>query len=567
VTACSSNGTDIGTSSSGPASETIAETSEALSPVAVNPNLTPIDANTKGAGIASPNSLSPELIETVAAQGSNRLENAATVTAADGTVLPVTYYGYSGDGPMVPAAGDVQSATHNVESTKTEPDKNTYLVLTGQTGADPAYDYGTHFVFQGHENAVRAPNGEKAGYITRINLDADNKHRVTLLAATDANGTLIPPIDGSTWDPFAQKLLFTIEAGTVGGVLQATLALPSAVQNLYGIMGRGGFEGIQNDPNGNVWIVEDSGGPTGAVNTHARQPNSFLYRFVPKNAADLTLGGKMQALQVVSRQTGLPIVFHAGQADADILSADIKDLHTYGLNFATHWVTIHDTDVDGTASFDANAAAKAHSATPFKRPENGQFRPGTNFREFYFDATGDTSALTEAGSTFGGFGAVFKLTQSSPAATDGTLTLFFNCDVTHSGFDNVAFWDRNHVVFVEDAGDGLHTQRNALDSAYMFDVRADYSIASNVPLRILGEGRDPSATIDSGFAGTPGFNNEGDNEITGIHISNGDPSFFGLLGASLPHMFHNGWRMFYTAQHGDNVTWEVLPGPRMPADD
>ena len=37
------------------------------------------------------------------------------------------------------------------EAHKTEPDKNTYLVLRGQPGADPDYDYGTHFLFQGHE--------------------------------------------------------------------------------------------------------------------------------------------------------------------------------------------------------------------------------------------------------------------------------------------------------------------------------------------------------------------------------------------------------------------------------
>src|SRR5262245_2435602 len=42
----------------------------------------------------------------------------------------------------------------------------------------------------------------------------------------------------------------------------------------------------------------------------------------------------------------------------------------------------------------------------------------------------------------------------------GQLSLFFNGDVLRSGFDNVAFWDRNHIVFVEHAGDTLHTQRN-----------------------------------------------------------------------------------------------------------
>src|SRR5262249_50264699 len=168
----------------------------------------------------------------------------------------------------------------------------------------------------------------------------------------------------------------------------------------------------------------------------------------------------------------------------------VLDLHTYGKVFRTRWVTIHDTAHDGTTPFDANKAAKANGGTPFKRPENGQFRPGTGFREFFFDETGDTHAQTEIGSAYGGHGGIFKLTQEWPGADEGHLRLFFLGDVYHSGLDNVAFWDRNHVVFVEDAGDTLHTQRNALDSAYMFDVRKDYSNPNLQPVRILAEGRD-----------------------------------------------------------------------------
>ena len=80
-------------------------------------------------------------------------------------------------------------------------------------------------------------------------------------------------------------------------------------------------------------------------------------------------------------------------------------------------------------------------------------------------------------------------------------------------------------------------------------------------LGIIAEGRDPSATIDSSLLGTSGFVNEGDNEITGIHVSNGDPGKNGILGAQPPRLFHFGWRAFYTAQHGDNVTAELLPNP------
>ena len=85
-------------------------------------------------------------------------------------------------------------------------------------------------------------------------------------------------------------------------------------------------------------------------------------------------------------------------------------------------------------------------------------------------------------------------------------------------------------------------------------------------MRFLAEGRDASATIDSGLLGSPGFQNEGDNEITGIHASDGDPTARGILGAKVPRLFSftdgrstQRWRLFYTAQHGDNVTWEILP--------
>jgi hypothetical protein len=169
--------------------------------------------------------------------------------------------------------------------------------------------------------------------------------------------------------------------------------------------------------------------------------------------------------------------------------------------------------------------------------------------------------LTEAGSAFGGFGGVFKLTQSSPTANTGKLTLVYLGDVTHAGFDNCAFLTRNQIVFVEDAGDTLHTQRNALDSAWVLDLTADYSNPAQQPKRLLAEGRDPSATLDSGFLGTAGFQNEGDNEITGFHVSNGDPSVHGILGAAIPKAFSAGWRVFYNQQHGDNIAWEILATP------
>ena len=33
----------------------------------------------------------------------------------------------------------------------------------------------------------------------------------------------------------------------------------------------------------------------------------------------------------------------------------------------------------------------------------------------------------------------------------------------------------------------------------------------------------------------------------------------GLLGAANPKPFEHGWRLFFTHQHGDNVTSEIVP--------
>jgi hypothetical protein len=502
-------------------------------------NWTSIPVNPAVRGVAAPNGLSPQLREHIVAQGSNVLENPTDL---------VKYYGYLNDGTLVP-----DPAKGFAEASKTEPDKNTYLRLTGQHGADPKYDYGRNFVFQGHEMG-------KAGYITRINLDADPAHRVTLLATTLADGTTpIPNIDGSTWDPWAKRLLFTAENGNKGAVLQATPDIKSTVEDISYALGRGGYEGIQNDSAGNVWMVEDTGGASPA-GSKAKNPNSFVYRFVPNDRSDLKKGGKLQALQVTSDRSRTPINFQAidaGHPTGGIFTDDQKDLGSYGKVFDTNWVTIHDTATDTSGQgFDANALAKAAGATPFKRPENGVFRPGTNFKEFYFTATGDTNAASDANAAYGGWGGLYQLTQDDPKADHGKLRLFYSGDRAHSGLDNIQFVDRDHLAAVEDAGSTLHNQRGALDSAYLFDVTADYR-TSPEPVRFLAEGRDEAATLDALLIGSPGFHNDDDNEITGFHVSNGDPGVDGILGAQNPKPFNDGWRVFWSQQHGQNMVWEI----------
>ena len=115
--------------------------------------------------------------------------------------------------------------------------------------------------------------------------------------------------------------------------------------------------------------------------------------------------------------------------------------------------------------------------------------------------------------------------------------MFYNGDQIHASLrQRRRSSTRNNVAFVEDAGDTLHRSGTRSTTAWMFDVTQDYSHGAQ-PVRFIAEGRDASATIDSGLGGTPGFQNEDDNEITGIHVSDGDTSIDGLLGVATPRPF------------------------------
>jgi hypothetical protein len=493
--------------------------------------------------------------------GNDNLENPAGIFSR---------YGYLDDSTL--------QADH--QPTKTEPDQNTYLVTSRNPGGPSAgYDYGHRFLIQGHE--VFTPSGQtyNRAYFTRINLDVkDPAHRITLLnpLASDATDSGIRSIDGSTYDPFNGQLLFTAEAGNLGGVFGQPLkwsgTTAPAVKNFDGSMGKGGYEGIHNDKLGNLIIVEDVGGGNVTDNgaaTLVKQPNSFVYRFKPKDPSDLTQG-KLQVLQV--SVDGKPIVFHSLATDGqqavrdDALGDQIKALHS-GQTLQAKWVTIHDTDVDGSAPFDANALAKTKQGTPLKRPENGKFVPGTGFKSFVVDETGDTNKTAgdyPGAAERGAWGALLRIDMPKAGADDATVKALIVGDQTHASFDNVAFLDKNTVLLTEDRGETLHTQANALDSLWSFDITKPLDKINADAKRLEAQGRDPEATGDIAIKEpappTPLTHNDGDNELTGIHVSDGSTSPDGILGSDLPKNAGgwSPWRIFITGQHGANITYEIL---------
>src|SRR5438477_7104672 len=142
--------------------------------------------------VVSDNIFSPEFAPGLVVEGIDLLENPSGL---------ITQFGSLSDGTL------------------TEPDENTYLILDHNPGGPTdGYDYGRHFLFQGHENS-----GDLA-YVTRINLDVmDSAHRITLLTPVGVDGkTHFNSIDGSTWNPFTRTLLFTQERGGSGGVIEIT---------------------------------------------------------------------------------------------------------------------------------------------------------------------------------------------------------------------------------------------------------------------------------------------------------------------------------------------------------
>jgi Bacterial protein of unknown function (DUF839) len=500
------------------------------------------DAVTPVPNAAQPDIIDPDFAMRIVVRGTDPLENPSG---------PITTFGKLFDG------------------TNTEPDQNTFVIFKNSPGGpSPNFDYGHRFLYQGHENA------NDLAFVTRINLDVtDPAHRITLLTPVGSNNkTGLNRIDGSTYNPFTNTLLITEENSVgvdgIGDVIQITTSWPPVANRLGAFFGRGGFEGVHPDDNGIIYLQEDIGGRTAPAGTlatidgqpniplrSARQPNSFVYRYVPNNPARLEDGGKMQALQVII--DGTPVTFHDSTVPANVINdiiapAQLK-LHTPGTTWPAKWVTIHVSNKDDTTPFVATTAAKAAGATPFKRPENMAWLPDSKFRTFFFTATGDTDAPTGQVPQLaarGAWGSIFRVDMKDDngrgkgkngklPSDDATISIFVLGDQEHNSFDNLAFANDSQLLAAEDRGDTLHDQLQQFDSVWAFDVK------NKKTLRFIALGRDASA------AG-PGIE---DNEPTGVFVSSGSPTQDEMLGTkdSLDDA-----RGFFTQQHGDNNVFEFF---------
>ena len=155
----------------------------------------------------------------------------------------------------------------------------------------------------------------------------------------------------------------------------ATPGYPSTVEDVSGALGRGGYEGIQDDSDGNIWIVEDIGG--------ANKPGTI--------AAD----AEQLRLPLRTEASGRPAQRQApGAAGAARRRARrSRRRRSRRCSRRTRWRctrTARSSTPVGSrprhrrrrprVRSTRTHAAKLKNGTPFKRPENGLFRPGSQLR-------------------------------------------------------------------------------------------------------------------------------------------------------------------------------------------
>jgi len=218
-----------------------------------------------------------------------------------------------------------------------------------------------------------------------------------VLATKDAAGANLATIDGSTWDPWAQRLIFTTESANAP-TYAATPDYPSTITRPLGLDRprrlRGDPERLSRqslDRGGHRRLQQGGGGV-------ARQPNSYLYRFTPQHPGDL-LHGKVEALQVLR-----------GPNDPNRLDDESKypsarpdgAPHVRQTSSRRSGCSCHDT-ANETAAFNANVLAKAGRRNAVqaarKRPLPSRF----SLPRVLLRRDGDTNATSPENNHAGGW--------------------------------------------------------------------------------------------------------------------------------------------------------------------
>ena len=269
---------------------------------------------------------------------------------------------------------------------------------------------------------------------------------------------------------------------------------------------------------GRIWLVDI--GRASAPPT--RMPSSrTASSTVHPRAAPATCGRAASWRRWGDRCSDNPIIPHTagrpGHPPPDPATCHVRQ------QFQTRWVTVHDDTTDGMATFDANAIARRVGPSPFKRPRtacsglartSAEVRVHRDRRHQRVVGGGRRWVTTERSTS-----------SASPArrVARHALSMVYR-ETRCTRFDNVSFSSFN--------GAGGRTPVTRSTRSEMRSTRCgrsatDVNYGARRPAPKAGAVRRPGRighTIDSGFSRMDGYQNEGDNEVTGIHVSDGDAS-------------------------------------------
>ena len=449
-------------------------------------------------------------------------------------------------------------------------------------------------------SSSRATSAGRPGSITRINLDADGAHRVTLMATQTDAGV---PLRRSTARPgirSPRSCSSRPRAARTSSIYQATPDFPShrstSRTSSAALASRASRTTSRATSTSSRTSAEDEwpDRPSGRQHLGQRgtkQPNSFIYRFMPNDASDLRAGGKLQALQVIVGGNPLKFTQPASSSAADVAAAANTDisgansagyvaLHTYGTSFATKWITsaprrrrrrfpgADDNALAKAAGRDAVQAARERRVPAGLEVQGALLRRDRRHRQPHLrrrrPAPNPNLPACTTPNVTGGFRTIFKLVQS-PKSDDGTISVLYNGDQAHAGFDNVAFFSKDqHRVR---RGRGRHAAHAAERARLRLAVRRHARTTRTAPSRsrFIAEGRDASATIDSGLSRLDAASRT--RATTRSPASSSPTATRACTGCSAsddpkPFKPDGKWRAFWTQQHGDNDTWELIAGSK-----
>ena len=166
---------------------------------------TSIPANPDTRGIAVPNALSPSCTKSRSRKAPSPSRTPTASWATTATTPTARFF---------PTRRRSRRRATTWRPTRPNLTRTPTCACTACTAPTPTTTTAPTSSTPGHETGVQ-------GYLTRINLDADSAHRVTLIADRLSDGSSVPTIDGLTWDPWAHRLLFTTESPHNGAVIQS----------------------------------------------------------------------------------------------------------------------------------------------------------------------------------------------------------------------------------------------------------------------------------------------------------------------------------------------------------